>query len=71
MPELSDITHKHYLDSSEWLGKLSATVGIAAEDIAQGEPKVARSQLRSTLAAFIASPVPSEELREMLRGYLR
>lgn len=53
-----------------WVGRMSATLGIAAESIDNSNPKGARRELRSVLAEFIASPVPSEELREMLRGYL-
>jgi hypothetical protein len=49
---------------------MSATLGIAAESIDNSNPKGARRELRSVLAEFIASPVPSEELREELRGYL-
>lgn len=53
-----------------WTGKMSATIGIAIEAIGQSDPKRARKDLRSTLAEFIASPVPSDELRGLLRPYL-
>lgn len=54
-----------------WVGQMSATLAIAAESIDNHNPKGARRELRSVLAEFIASPVPSDELRDMLRGYLR
>ena len=54
-----------------WLGRLSATVGIAAEALDHEDPKRARKDLRATLAEFVASPVLSEELRKLLREYLR
>jgi hypothetical protein len=54
-----------------WLGSFAAVAGIAAQAIDEHDPKRARRLLRSTLAEFIASPVPNEELRSMLRGYLR
>jgi hypothetical protein len=31
----------------------------------------AKRYLRATLADFIASPVPAEETRKLLRGYLK
>jgi hypothetical protein len=53
-----------------WVGTFAATIGIAAQAIDQGMPKEARRMLREALADFIASPLPSEELRVTLRGYL-
>ena len=53
-----------------WLGRMSAVLGIAAQYLDEGREKDARRHLRSTLAAYIASPVPCEEVREDLRKYL-
>jgi hypothetical protein len=52
-----------------WLGRLSTAIGIAAENV-KTNPAAAQKDLRATLAEFIASSVPSEELRQGLRGYL-
>jgi hypothetical protein len=52
-----------------WIGQLSTTVAIASQTV-RDQPKAAQKDLRSCLAEFIASPVPSEELREILRPYL-
>lgn len=52
-----------------WLGRLSAAIGEAVHP--KRDPEHVREDLRQTLAAFIASPVPSEELRVILRKYLR
>jgi hypothetical protein len=38
--------------------------------IEQKDPTGARKYLQSTLAEFIASPVPAEETRKLLRPYL-
>lgn len=54
-----------------WVGTFAAVAGEASQAIDESDPKRARRLLRSTLAEFIASPVPNEELRQMLRGYLR
>jgi hypothetical protein len=35
------------------------------------DPRGAKRYLRATLADFIASPVPAEETRKLLRGYLK
>lgn len=53
-----------------WLGALSTSAGIAAQTVTQ-QPKTAQKDLQKCLAEFIASPVPSEELREILRRYLK
>ena len=53
-----------------WIGRLSTAQGEAARMIANHDPKAAQKYLTETLAAFVASPVPSEELRRGLRGYL-
>jgi hypothetical protein len=50
-----------------WIGRLSVAVGYGTEHT----DKHAREVLRECLAEFIASPVPSEELRKALRGYLK
>jgi len=68
-PDEARAMERDYPDAF-WSGKLSATLGIAIEAIDQQDPKRARKDLRSTLAQFIASPVPSEELRGYLRPYL-
>jgi hypothetical protein len=39
--------------------------------IEQHNEKAARRYLQATLAEFIASPVPAEETRKLLRGYLK
>lgn len=39
--------------------------------IEQKDSGAARRYLQSTLAEFIASPVPAEETRKLLRGYLK
>lgn len=52
-----------------WLGRLSAAIGEAVHP--KRDPQHVREELRSTLAEFIASPVPSEELRCILRRYLK
>lgn len=54
-----------------WLGRMSCVLGIAAQYIDEGAEKEARKHLRSTLAEFIASPVPCEEVRESLRRYMK
>ncbi len=51
-----------------WNGRLGATVGYAAKEMPKGHQ---REVVKETLAEFIASPVPSEELRAMLRTYLK
>ncbi len=51
-----------------WLGRLGATVGYAAKEMPKGHQ---REVVKEALAEFIASPVPSEELRKMLRIYLK
>ena len=53
-----------------WTGRMSATIGIAIEAIDEKDPKRARKDLRNCLAEFITSPVPSDELRGLLRPYL-
>jgi hypothetical protein len=50
-----------------WVGRLSACIGEASERTTE---KHVRDDLRDCLAQFIASPVPSEELRRLLRPYL-
>jgi hypothetical protein len=51
-----------------WLGRLSACVG---ESAVRTQDKRVREDLRACLSEFIASPVPSEELRNILRRYLK
>jgi len=53
-----------------WLGRLSATVGIAAQTV-RVNPKGAEKDLQDALSAFLRSPVPSEELKGMLKQYER
>jgi hypothetical protein len=55
---------------SFWLGRLGAVCGEASRMIEQKDPTGARKYLQSTLAEFIASPVPAEETRRLLRPYL-
>lgn len=50
-----------------WLGRLSACVGESAVRVTD---RGVREDLRACLSEFIASPVPSEELRQLLRPYL-
>ena len=54
-----------------WTGSLSTTIAIAAQYLDHRDHRGAKKLLRSQLAEFIASPVPSEELRVILRGYLK
>ena len=65
---MSTLMHK---TDGFWLGRLSAAIGEASKRLPDAHPKDVRADLRSTLAEFIASPVPSEELREILRTYLK
>ena len=51
-----------------WLGRLSGCLG---ESAVRTQDKRVREDLRNCLSEFIASPVPSPELREMLRPYLK
>ncbi len=53
-----------------WVGRMAAAMGEAAQ-VARDDPKWTQSFLRSALAEFIASPVPAEETRVMLRRYLK
>ena len=53
-----------------WSARFAATAGEAAKMIENHDAKAARRYLQSTLAEFIASPVPAEETRRMLRPYL-
>ena len=55
---------------SFWLGRWGAVAGEATRMIEQKDPKAAQRYLQSTLAEFIASPVPAEETRRLLRPYL-
>ena len=50
-----------------WLGRFSTLLGEAAKD-ADG---FWRGQFRTTIREFVASPVPSDELKQSLREYLR
>ena len=54
-----------------WSARLAASAGEAARMIANRDAHGARRYLQSTLAEFIASPVPAEETRKALRGYLK
>lgn len=67
MDALSLIPQAFQEHPSFWLGSLSAALG----EVARMPEKEAQRYCRSKVAEFIASPVPSEELREALRGYLR
>lgn len=62
---MSTLMHK---TDGFWLGRLSAAIGEAVHP--KRDPQHVREELRLTLAEFIASPVPSEELRVILRKYL-
>ena len=63
--------HTDTLDTPHvWLGRWSAAAGEATRMIENHDPKGARRYLQATLAEFIASPVPAEETRKLLRGYL-
>lgn len=53
-----------------WLGALSTTVGIAAQTVTQ-KPTAAQKDLQACLREFLASPVPSDELRAILRQYVK
>jgi hypothetical protein len=53
-----------------WSARFAAATGEAARMIEQHNEKAARRYLQSTLAEFIASPVPAEETRRLLRPYL-
>jgi hypothetical protein len=55
----------------EWVGRLSAGMGEALDALRDRDPKRAQRELRTTLARFIASDVPAEELRTILRHYLK
>ncbi len=56
----------HHTDGF-WRGRMAATIGEASTRVKE---KDVRDDLRACLSEFIASPVPSEELRKMLRPYL-
>jgi hypothetical protein len=63
------ISHAHLIPTEGfWLGRLSAHIGEAINP--DRNPKAVRAELKAALAEFIASPVPSEELRVILRRYL-
>jgi hypothetical protein len=64
--------HTHHMERTEgfWVGRLGAACGEASRMIENSDPKAARRYLQSTLADFIASPVPQEETRKLLRPYL-
>ena len=51
-----------------WLGRLSACVG---ESAVRTQDKRVREDLRACLREFIDSPVPSPELKEILRRYMK
>ena len=53
-----------------WLGRFGAVCGEATRMIDNHDSKGAKRYLQSTLAEFIASPVPAEETRKLLRPYL-
>ena len=53
-----------------WLGRFGAVCGEATRMIENHDPNGAKRYLQSTLAEFIASPVPAEETRQLLRPYL-
>jgi hypothetical protein len=53
-----------------WLGRWGAVAGEAVRMIEQKDQNGAKRYLQSTLAEFIASPVPAEETRALLRPYL-
>jgi hypothetical protein len=61
--------HIHHTEGF-WIGRLGAVCGEASRMIEQKDPTGARKYLQSTLAEFIASPVPAEETRKLLRPYL-
>ncbi len=65
--------HTHSIERTDafWLGRLGAVLGESSRMIEQSDTKGARRYLQSTLAEFIASPVPAEETRKLLRGYLK
>jgi hypothetical protein len=64
--------HTHAIERTEgfWLGRWGAVAGEAVRMIEQKDASGARRYLQSTLAEFIASPVPAEETRKLLRPYL-
>ena len=68
MDALRLIKHEHAHTDGYWMGALSMRIAISAQTLGKHE---VGHELRETLAQFIASPVPSEELRGMLRGYLK
>lgn len=58
----------HEQTAPYWYARLAACIG---ENAKRAEPRHVREDLRGTLREFVDSPVPSEELREILRPYLR
>jgi hypothetical protein len=54
-----------------WVGSLSASAAAAYSALKRNDPATARHQLKHTLDDFLRSPLPSEELRSMLREEMR
>jgi len=55
-------------DHSYWMGSLAATVALALKDLKEKRESEARRLLDRALREFLASPLPSAELKSMLRG---
>ena len=53
-----------------WNGRLAAAMGEASKT-AQDDPKWTRKYLLGALSEYVASPAPSEQLRVILREYLK
>lgn len=54
-----------------WLGYLASALGDTLEALGEHDPKRAERILRATLAKFITTDVASEELRAILRRYMK
>ena len=64
------VEHRMFSEQARWTGALSTVIGEASRTV-KDDPKGTQRFLRAQLAEFIASPCASEELRVILRGYLR
>jgi hypothetical protein len=55
-------------DHPYWMGSLAATIALALKDLKEKREPSAQRLLDRALREFLASPLPSAELKDLLRG---
>ena len=68
---LISVEHRTFCEQARWTGALSTVIGEASRMIEVDGPKATQRFLRNHLAEFIASDTASEDLRGILREYLK